>query len=239
APGINPNENTTLFLTGVGFSVHETRVIVGGKSVDYRLLSRECMEITVPPGAHILGGPAGKDTRIDVHIATPYGPSSHMLIPQVNKVGAVTVDTRWSPGAHQFTGQIVKDSDGKIDKVQNVSMNPAQPLGVYVPMELEGASPKIKMTLMIQTPQGVVPLSSKPDDLTASYDATQSVYSVAPHDLGSLLTAVQKEAAAHLTAGTIPANSRRITFLAKGTLEVGGNGYSIKGAMPITLELYE
>ncbi len=34
APGINPNEQTTLFLVGDNFSVNQTRVVVGGRMVD-------------------------------------------------------------------------------------------------------------------------------------------------------------------------------------------------------------
>ncbi|MEI6241031.1 MAG: hypothetical protein WCR51_11610, partial [Planctomycetia bacterium] len=55
APGVDPAAGTTLFLIGKGFSVHDTRVIAGGRPARFRLLSREVMEVEVPPGVHTLG----------------------------------------------------------------------------------------------------------------------------------------------------------------------------------------
>ncbi len=50
APGIDPSATTSLFLIGKGFSVHDTRVVVGGKPARFRLLSREIMQVEVPAG---------------------------------------------------------------------------------------------------------------------------------------------------------------------------------------------
>jgi len=80
APGIDPNGSTTLFFTGRNFSVLESDLIVGGREARYELLSREVMKVTIPPGVQTLA-----DERfghfVDAHLATPYGPSSHLLIP--------------------------------------------------------------------------------------------------------------------------------------------------------------
>ncbi len=80
APGIDPNGSTTLFLTGKRFSVLESDLIIGGRRVPFRLLSREVMEVTVPPGVQPLASPEFADLA-DAHLATPYGPSSHLTIP--------------------------------------------------------------------------------------------------------------------------------------------------------------
>ncbi len=72
---------TTLFLVGDGFSVHDTRVITGGKCIPYMLLSRQVMEVTIPTDVNLVfeeGIP-----YVDAHVATPYGISSHLLIPVV------------------------------------------------------------------------------------------------------------------------------------------------------------
>ena len=118
APGVDPAAGTTLFLIGKGFSVHDTRVIAGGRPARFRLLSREVLEVEVPPGVHTLGGsPVGQASAchalvspashaeplpapleplaaptactadchgrefVDIHLATPYGVTSHLLVP--------------------------------------------------------------------------------------------------------------------------------------------------------------
>ena len=51
APGIDPAAVTSLFLVGKGFSVHDTRVIAGGRPARFRLLSREIIQVEIPSGA--------------------------------------------------------------------------------------------------------------------------------------------------------------------------------------------
>ena len=101
APGINvapavtkeneskiaPTPWTTIFLVGDGFSVHETRVIAGGREVEkFDLLSRQIMQITVPSNANTLKFGTGDSARdyVDIHIATPYGVTNHLLVPALN-----------------------------------------------------------------------------------------------------------------------------------------------------------
>lgn len=129
APGINTHAPTSLFLIGNHFSVHQTRVIVGGVVIkDTEMLSRQVMRVTIPAGTLTLdrktgtfpecppsekcpcppeekkkepakdgeSPPAKKDTTpspsvpcpakckdvfVHVHVATPYGVTSSVLIP--------------------------------------------------------------------------------------------------------------------------------------------------------------
>jgi hypothetical protein len=160
APGVDPAAGTTLFLIGKGFSVHDTRVIAGGRPARYRLLSREVIEVEIPPGVQTIGGvgqasachapsrefsascrnslggppPAGTNPAlrawdptvgqasachglisptshveplpppadssslpsscacnerefVDIHLATPYGVTSHLLVPVARRTG--------------------------------------------------------------------------------------------------------------------------------------------------------
>lgn len=109
APGIDQDGNTTLFLVGDNFSVHQTRVIAGGLHVtaqptinitvqpkgagveiikaDYvqnpfvELLSRQVLRITIPAKTlHYLNSQS-MNRFIDVHVATPYGVSRSLSIP--------------------------------------------------------------------------------------------------------------------------------------------------------------
>jgi len=94
APGYDPEQNVSLFLSGDNFSVHQTRLIVGNHSIPFRMLSRQIMEVTLPPGLPVLRDknliadnrvPEFYDGYVDAHIATPYGVSGHLLIPVVRR----------------------------------------------------------------------------------------------------------------------------------------------------------
>ncbi|MGL4511521.1 MAG: hypothetical protein ACRCT8_00400 [Lacipirellulaceae bacterium] len=75
---------TTIFLVGARFSVHDTQVIAGGRCVPYQLVSREIMKVTIPTSAETVSDTLsdGKTVRqyVDVHVATPYGVTSHLLV---------------------------------------------------------------------------------------------------------------------------------------------------------------
>jgi hypothetical protein len=54
APGINIDSDTTLFLIGNHFSVHQTRIVAGGVNIPacrMEMLSRQVMRVTIPKGA--------------------------------------------------------------------------------------------------------------------------------------------------------------------------------------------
>ncbi|MFM8435668.1 MAG: hypothetical protein ACKOBP_10080, partial [Planctomycetia bacterium] len=67
APGVDPAAGTTLFLIGKGFSVHDTRVVAGGRPARFRLLSREVMEVEIPPGVQTIeGASVGQASRLPI-----------------------------------------------------------------------------------------------------------------------------------------------------------------------------
>ncbi len=103
SPGYRKDvDKQTFFLVGDNFSVHETKVIAGTKEVsEATLLSRQIMQVTVPKDI-----PVVEDERlgisyenrnghrhsvdnfegfIDIHVATPYGVSQHLLVPVLKK----------------------------------------------------------------------------------------------------------------------------------------------------------
>jgi hypothetical protein len=145
APAVSLDAPTTVFLIGNHFSVHQTRVIVGGKEIsagDQEMLSRQVMKVTIPAGTLAITGESGRvcgctgcpatpgkpgpaadvkpmapagpggmasepvalldnqkrsadqspavapmqaaepeDLFVDIHVATPYGVTTHLLIP--------------------------------------------------------------------------------------------------------------------------------------------------------------
>ena len=54
AEGIDPEGTTELFLIGKGFSIHDTNVLAGGKTVTATLISRDVIKATVPPGVQVI-----------------------------------------------------------------------------------------------------------------------------------------------------------------------------------------
>jgi hypothetical protein len=87
APGLRPGTDpTTLFLVGDHFSVNHTKIVVGNVEVmDYKMLSRQVMKVTVPAGALTLPADWAEkdDPHVHIHIATPYGVSRALEIPLV------------------------------------------------------------------------------------------------------------------------------------------------------------
>ncbi|WP_459554696.1 hypothetical protein [Lacunimicrobium album] len=98
-PGIDTTKDTTIFVVGDHFSIHETQVIAGNQGspltgndavpatdVRFELLSRQIMRVTIPANTHTYTtkDAAGKPLElVDLHVATPYGVSNHLSIPVI------------------------------------------------------------------------------------------------------------------------------------------------------------
>lgn len=93
APGYDVGRGGAFFLAGDNFSVHETRVIGGNTSLRdsaVTLVSRQILQIDLPPGLPVISDeridqiwPHQYAGFVDVHVASPYGVSGHLLIPTV------------------------------------------------------------------------------------------------------------------------------------------------------------
>ena len=94
-----PGSNTTLFLVGKHFNLFNLRVIAGGADVGTtEILSRNICKVTIPSSVSTIWqadptnpSAATKKEFVDVHLATPYGSTSHLAIP-VNRPGQATPD---------------------------------------------------------------------------------------------------------------------------------------------------
>jgi hypothetical protein len=109
SPGYDPTKGGEFFLDGDGFSVKQTHIIAGNAKIpatDFDLISRQLIRVKLPPRLPILPDtflqahdPYQQTARetakifndrkfdgyLDVHVATPYGASSHLLIPVVQQ----------------------------------------------------------------------------------------------------------------------------------------------------------
>jgi hypothetical protein len=72
-------EESTLFVEGRNFSVHDTHVIAGGKPAKAVLVSRNLLSVTIAKDASPTPSVNG-DPLLDIDVATPNGASNHLLI---------------------------------------------------------------------------------------------------------------------------------------------------------------
>jgi hypothetical protein len=72
-------QESTLFLEGKNFSIHDTHVIAGGKVAPAVLVSRQLLEVTIPKDACPTASESGS-ALLDINVATPSGVSNHLLI---------------------------------------------------------------------------------------------------------------------------------------------------------------
>ncbi|MBX7168280.1 MAG: hypothetical protein K1X74_18225 [Pirellulales bacterium] len=78
-PSAGTPPNTHLFLIGENFSVLQTKVIAGGRTVTSKLLSRQVMKVEIPANPNVWS--LGNREFVEVHVATPYGVSNHLEVP--------------------------------------------------------------------------------------------------------------------------------------------------------------
>jgi hypothetical protein len=72
-------DETTMFLEGMNFSIHDTHVIAGGKPASSVLVSRQLLQVTIPRDACPTPSAHG-NSLLDINVATPNGVSNHLLI---------------------------------------------------------------------------------------------------------------------------------------------------------------
>src|SRR5262249_12776247 len=73
---------STLFVEGRNFSVHDTHVVAGGKPAKAVLVSRHLLKVTIASDAAPTPSAEGSPL-LDINVATPNGVSNHLLIKMV------------------------------------------------------------------------------------------------------------------------------------------------------------
>jgi hypothetical protein len=304
APGVDPAAGTTLFLLGKGFSVHDTRVIAGGRPARFRLLSREVIEVEIPPGVQTLGGPqasclawkVGQASRlplqatetvaphapslrlaahveplpapaasslpspspchdrefVDVHLATPYGVTSHLLVPVARRTGgadaagcilafAESNALRLSFSVSKATGTrteaaridefFAADADRIMVRVPDVFVPPARgALQFILRDESSGATAAV--------------FSFEP----LAFDARASAYVIAGGDLRNFVGDTSRPATdktlrgalkpyldSLLARGEIAEDGDTLPFTLTATLVAEGQRVPVAGAIPVTV----
>jgi hypothetical protein len=156
AAEVNLDRPTTVFFVGDHFSVHQTRVIAGGEEVQAReLLSRQVMKAVIPGGVKTLKTEQGN--FVDVHLATPYGVTSHLLIPAC---GSEPKGFAWKVAGVQIPFQY--GDNGKIKPLDPAFNNyPAVELELEkeVVSLLADSNAKLKLSFAVPFADKVVPVT--------------------------------------------------------------------------------
>lgn len=175
-PGIDIAKETQLFVVGNHFSVHDTRVMAGNRMCQVRMLSREVMQVTVPPG-------------VQVHkrrqMAPPLGGSAATAAP-CPQCPTVAVDT--STPVPLFPDQRVPKptSDPLCPVLENPCCNTeyvelvlATPYGIAAPLEV----PVVRS--VCPDPQLGWNLAATPYEITYryKYDATAKTLTIDDKDI--------------------------------------------------------
>ena len=292
APGIDPQATTTLFLTGEGFSIHDTRLIAGGRPLPFRLLSREVMEVTIPPSVQPLDQascrvslashqaelisdrpeplppPRTSPTAtskppapplcttacngqqlVDFHLATPYGVSSHLLVPVARPRSSGTLGGLAFVGSPTigltFTAKAPRGSDVETAKTDAffTTSNPA--IEIAVPESFfPPAKPVLQLTLRAEG-QPTVAATLGSDDL--AYDAARRRYVIAGDNLTNLVGdssrpagdstlrgAVRTAIDRLLLEGDLKQSGDRVQFTATGSLVAEQQVVPIGGSLTVT-----
>lgn len=303
APGIDPEATTTLFLTGEGFSIHDTRLLAGGRPVPFRLLSREVMEVTIPPSVQPLtpvassprstaglgqswsplqlvthaqaqaeplpappdSPPAGLRDRpavaspvttacrrrelVDFHLATPYGVSSHLLVPVVSSRRPGTLGGLGFVGSPTlgltFTAKAPRGSEVETAKVDAFFSMSTATLEIAVPESFFPPSKPVVSLTLRQSGSDAIAATLGSDDL--AFDAARRRYVIAGENLtnlvgdssrpaadstlrGAVRTAVERL----LLSGDLRQIGDRVSFTATGSLTADQQIVPIGGSLTIT-----
>jgi hypothetical protein len=199
APAIRTDAATAVFLMGNHFSVKQTRVLAGGMVIDPRVqhpqyanagttlaplppqesLSRQVIRVIIPPGAQTIQS----DGRsfVDVQVATPYGVTSHLLIPAVNLAAGPAPPSAWK--ANPVTAIYVTDLQKTFTAT---GIDPAGDLVINLnPSDVPDGMAAANVTLTMTTPYTNVQITP-PNP--AAYDPKQHQLTIKSSDFLAALT---------------------------------------------------
>jgi hypothetical protein len=298
APGVDPAAGTTLFLIGKGFSVHDTRVIAGGRPARFRLLSREVLEVEVPPGVHTLGGPpvgqasachaphVGQASAchalvspashaeplpapleplapaapctadchgrefVDIHLATPYGVTSHLLVPVARRSRGADTGCMLAfadANALRLTFTVGKTAGTKAEsaRIDEFFAAEGDQLAIRAPDVFVPPAKGVLQFVLRDESTGATAAEFSFDQL--AFDPRASAYVIAGGDLRNLVGDTSRPATdktirgalkpyldACLAQGRLAEDGDSLPFTLSATLVADGLRVPVAGSLPLT-----
>ena len=283
APGIDPSRNTSLYLIGRGFSVHDTSLLAGGRPVPITLISREVLRADIPPGVASLSavsrpplphptppaaveelpppggeavsrgalstGDCNRREVVDLHLATPYGVTSHLLVPVIRASESdaeMAFADRYEISLAYTTGKssTANAEVARIDEFYGAAFNT---LAITVPEAfLPPAKGVLNFTLSdpaTRTPAAVfaIPLPS--------FDTARQAYALSGAELRNFIGDTSRPATdktlrgalkpyldSQLAAGTAPAVGQSLPLQLTATLAAEGRELPVSGAVQVVAQ---
>jgi hypothetical protein len=306
APGVDPAAGTTLFLIGKGFSVHDTRVIAGGRPARFRLLSREVLEVAVPPGVHTLGGANGGQASachlrsdvgqasachalvsptahaeplpapaerlaipaeslaspapcttdchgrefVDIHLATPYGVTSHLLVPVARRSRGADAGCMLAfadAGALRLTFTVGKTAGTKAEsaRIDEFFAAEGDRLAIRAPEVFVPPAKGVLQFVLRDESTGATAAEFSFEQL--AFDPRASAYVIAGGDLRNLVGDTSRPATdktirgalkpyldALLAQGRLAEDGDALPFTLSATLVADGLRVPVAGSIPLT-----
>jgi hypothetical protein len=235
APGVDPDSVTTLYLVGKRFSVLETRVIAGGRSVPFRMLSRNVLEITVPPGVQPLLA-SQYQNFVDVQVAAPYGVSSHLLVPRVVRPGTLQNRFEWVTTASAVH---IAYSAASTGKSLYATITPAPQIQLSSPTTVTPTSLPLNLTISEVLAGGQEVMLGKvtataTNPVNARLDVRSQLYVIDVDQINNLVANLQSAYATRMTNGlSLPANGRAMWLIRGSVSPASGTTDEIRGSMAL------
>ncbi len=261
SPGYDRSKGSSFFMSGDNFSIKQTNLIVGNQvipSENIRMLSRQIIQVILPANLPILTDtlltqhdPARTfrqdpdrgierdtlyDGYIDAHIATPYGVSSHLLIPAVQIPAPSPTQTPCSPVRFSTVGKEFPIKVTLKDKPkQLVDIERLDPIALWLPsIQLPktigmSATPRDVQLFLEHSGNRFGPIEFQ----DVRYDERQSGYQIGTDDLltqlkptGNLFKLIENYAN-YLQANG--ANAMPLCFDASYTIQNGSTEVPVDG----------
>lgn len=259
SPGYDSEKGASFFVAGDNFSIKQTQVICGNKylsSDKVQLISRQILRVTLPANLPIL-----KDSRliehenpripedqqydgyIDLQVATPYGVSSHLLIPAVRLEEPKLAEPKPSPPTTLHTSSdgiealLVRGNTGSFSKILvRSSMLPS--IGLPKDSHVGVASRNVRLYLSNGADK-LAPVLFKDVSMSRGNDAYQigaDTFLDSVDEKGSILEAV-KHYVNYLEANVLIPTDKKISMTAQYTVEFDKFEVPVAGSFPLIIQV--
>ncbi len=245
-PGIDVRKDTTLFLVGNHFSVHDTHVVAGHRECKFQLISREVMKVTIPagtePALETVDNSQCRHKVIDVHVATPYGVTSHLHIPVIEAGSCCEARLEWNSRdiavkmPYTVTPETAMAKAAYEIQKNGILLQPPHELAITVPPYSLTDSANFSVEVVLGTDSSVVQIADLGGPFTAvSFDPARRQFVVAGGKYRTVITSIADGVQTYLNAlpkGATAPQTLDLRLLGRAT-----DGSEVEGAVHFLIRL--
>jgi hypothetical protein len=259
SPGYDVEKGASFFIAGDNFSIKQTHVICGNQYLpagSVQLISRQILQVDLPAGLPIL-----KDSRliehenvllpddqrysgyVDLQVATPYGVSSHLLIPAIQIASPQPSEPKSCPPTTLHTSSegiesvLVAGANGNYSKLL-VRSSMLPPIDLPKDSKVGVASRNVRLYLS-NGQDRLAPVLFKDVALSNSNEAYQigaDTFLDSVDEKGTLLKAINHYVG-FLESNTLVPPDRKLSLTAQYTVEFDKVEVPVTGSFPIIVQI--